>query len=66
LTWIRAKEAARRLEVSRPMFRNIAEAAGIRVRQCPGEAYPRYNADDVARVAAESVRPVGPERAVAG
>jgi hypothetical protein len=67
LNWIRSAEGAKRLEVSRPAFRRIAAAAGIRVRKMPGEGYPRYSSQDVDRVAAESIIPARePERAVAG
>jgi hypothetical protein len=62
LNWIRSAEAAKRLEVSRPAFRRIAAAAGIRVRKLPGQSYPHYSAEDVDRVAAESVIPAGTER----
>ena len=52
--WITARETARRLEVHWTNVAKVIEAGEIRVRQLPG-MLPRYNAADVARVAAESI-----------
>jgi hypothetical protein len=53
--WISASKAAERLGVGRSSVARIADAAGIRRRQLPGQVYPYYDSDDIDRVARESV-----------
>lgn len=55
MEWLSARKAAARLEIARPTLNRIAAVAGIRRRQLPGETSPRFSAEDVERVARESV-----------
>jgi hypothetical protein len=58
--WITLRETARRLGIMPTTAYRVIPAAGIRKRVLPG-TFPKYNAADVARVAAQAVQGGGPE-----
>lgn len=53
--WIWRMEMARRLGTTPLAAERIAKAAGVRILLMPGMDSPKYNAEDVARVLAESI-----------
>ena len=61
MQWLSATRAAKRLEICRRNLTRIALASGIRTRLMPGETHPRYSAEDIERVAHESISVAGRE-----
>jgi hypothetical protein len=57
--WITETQGAKRLQVGRPRFRRIVEAAGVRKQKLPGLDIFRYSAEDIEKVLRDSIIDAG-------